>query len=222
MQVDIINVMGKKGEDEMAVTESFRQAVKEKRITRVRIMMKDSLLIDPSFQEFREMEAIASPMLGVLYDEHDRKTFKPESEWDDEYMNSLMVDLINNFSHERILHLKKVIHKLRPVKEKAVAQKPIPAKKGNSGGSEVSRQGKKYSDYQKQKKEDQEKGRYIGPKIATGAVVGAAAAGILAGGVFSVSGGMLVVYSAFGAAAGSAIAYGISKENGAENERKLL
>lgn len=99
----------------MALTEAFKEAVKSGNIRRVRIMMKNSLLVDPSFKEFDEMENKAESMKG-LYDVHDGKDFeKDKAKWNDNYMNEQMVKLISNFSRERIEHVKKVVRYLRPV-----------------------------------------------------------------------------------------------------------
>ncbi len=99
----------------MALTEAFKEAVKSGNIQRVRIMMKNSLLVDPSFKEFDEMEKEAESMKG-LYDVHDDKDFeKDEAKWNDNYMNEQMVKLISNFSRERIKHVKEVVSYLRPV-----------------------------------------------------------------------------------------------------------
>lgn len=94
-----------------SLTEEFRNAVSAKNVRLIRIMMKDSLLIDKTFHLFREMASAAKKVDG-LYDKHDGKPFKPESEWDIDYMNRQMVEVILNFSHERIEHLKKIIEKL--------------------------------------------------------------------------------------------------------------
>ena len=40
----------------MALTNAFREAVTEKNVRKIRIMLKDSLLVDPSFKRFQEME----------------------------------------------------------------------------------------------------------------------------------------------------------------------
>ena len=40
----------------MALTNSFYEAVESNSVRRVRIMMKDSLLVDPTFLQFKEME----------------------------------------------------------------------------------------------------------------------------------------------------------------------
>lgn len=51
----------------MALTNAFYEAVQSGNVRRVRIMMQDSLLIDPTFAEFNAMEKAASSMKG-LYD----------------------------------------------------------------------------------------------------------------------------------------------------------
>ena len=92
----------------MALTNAFYEAVKDDNVRRVRIMMKDSLLVDPTFTDFNNMVKAASSMTG-LYDAHDGRAFiSDEQEWNDEYMDKLMVQVVGNFSHERIDHLKQV------------------------------------------------------------------------------------------------------------------
>ena len=77
-------------------------------------MMKDSLLVDPTFEQFHDMEKIASSMDG-LYDEHDGEELtKDRNQWDVDYMNRVMVSVVSNFSHERLDHLKEVVRYLRP------------------------------------------------------------------------------------------------------------
>ena len=94
---------------------SFNEAVAKKDITTLRVMLKNSLLVDPTFGDFKEMERAASVVDG-LYDVHDGRPFEENSElWDDDYMNKIMVQVVSNFSHERVEHLKKVVRKLRPI-----------------------------------------------------------------------------------------------------------
>ena len=93
----------------MKLTNAFYNAVKEGNAILVRIMMKDSLLTDKTFERFNEMERAAKNMKG-LYNEHDNKEFiLDKSKWTESYMDGLMVEVVNNFSHERIAHLKEVI-----------------------------------------------------------------------------------------------------------------
>ena len=51
----------------MALTNAFYEAVQSGNVRRVRIMMQDSLLVDPTFSEFNAMEKVAAAMTG-LYD----------------------------------------------------------------------------------------------------------------------------------------------------------
>ena len=100
----------------MAITNAFRDAVENGNVIGIRIMLKDSLLVDLSFNEFEEMERIALSDVCNLYDKHDGcDLLLNETMWDDNYMNGLMVDVVDNFSRERVEHLKKVVRKLRPV-----------------------------------------------------------------------------------------------------------
>lgn len=95
----------------MPVTSDFKNAVHDKNVRRVRIMMKDSLIRDPSFVEFDEMSREAEKGLGTktLYDKHDGESFSSnKSDWNKTYMNNQMIDLMSNFSRERINHLKAV------------------------------------------------------------------------------------------------------------------
>lgn len=96
------------------ITQSFYDAVESSNIRRVRIMMKNSLLVDLTFEQFHEMERIAKNMED-LYDKHDggKEFITDKSQWNDNYMNKLMVKVVNNFSHERLNHLMDVVKYLR-------------------------------------------------------------------------------------------------------------
>ena len=90
----------------MAVTDSFLEEVSEGDVLGIRIIMKNSLLVDPSFKDFDEREKLAKDVIG-LYDEHDGAELDyDKSNWSEDYMNMLMVEVVGNFSHERIDHLK--------------------------------------------------------------------------------------------------------------------
>lgn len=159
----------------MAITEAFKNDVASNNVKGIRIMMKNSMLVDPSFAEFNEMCEYAKNVSG-LYDIHDGKVFIQDSDqWNDSYMNKTMVELIGNFSKERIAHLKKVVSFLRPVKQTA--------RTSTISNNQSSSKGKSNYSYQEQKRIDQEKGIIIprGAKIASGAVVGGAIGGTVAG-----------------------------------------
>ena len=107
----------------MSLTNAFYEAVKSGNVRRVRIMMQDSLLVDPTFTEFNAMEKEAASMAG-LYDEHDGKELiEDRSLWNDDYMDKVMVNVLSNFSHERLEHLKEVVRYLRPAVKTVTSEK---------------------------------------------------------------------------------------------------
>lgn len=173
----------------MALTKSFYEAVSEGNVLRIRIMMKDSLLVDPTFREFAEMEKETASIKG-LYDEHDGSAFNTNKEtWNDEYMNILMVEVVENFSHERIEHLKDVVRYLRPVKENTKTTQSSNNIKYSSNKNE----NKQKISYQEQKRRDQRNGSYRGAKIGIGVVVGATVGGVVASAAeITVFGGIVV------------------------------
>lgn len=156
----------------MALTNAFYEAIKSGNVRRVRIMMKDSLLVDPTFAEFNAMEKAASSMAG-LYDEHDGKELiEDRNLWNDDYMDKVMVKVLSNFSHERIDHLKEVVRYLRP------AAKTVAPKKEQTSHQTYNTTRK--GSYEEEKRRCQERGDYLGAKIGAGAVVGAAVGGVIA------------------------------------------
>ena len=179
----------------MSLTREFYDAVSNNDIMMIRIMMKNSLLFDSSFEEFEEMEKKAQAMPG-LYDAHDGKELiQDRAKWDEDYMNTQMVEVVDNFSHERINHLKEVVRYLRPY-----TPPKTQTTYAQSERTTVNSQPK--LSYQEQKRIDQKNGSYRGPKIAAGAVIGAVAGGVVASCAnITVVGGVLV-----GAAVGGAIA----------------
>ena len=94
----------------MAITKEFIEAVESGKTLRVRIMLKDILLVDPTAAKFDEMEAYASSALGNIYDEHDGETLNYDvTGWNEDYLNEQMVEVVNNFSKERVDLLKGMV-----------------------------------------------------------------------------------------------------------------
>lgn len=88
----------------------FTTAIKSGALLRARIMLKDSLIVDPTFALFNEMLAYARrelPNLLVPYD--DEILENDRAKWNTDLMNTELVEIVNNFSDVRIDHLKKVI-----------------------------------------------------------------------------------------------------------------
>ncbi|WP_060665664.1 hypothetical protein [Bacillus sp. CHD6a] len=90
------------------LSNKFKEAVMAQDITRVRLMMKDSLTMDLTFRQFQEMLDFAVSRIPGLIEVHDGTTFEGKSSWNKDYASDLKVDLIDNFSSQRIAHIKDV------------------------------------------------------------------------------------------------------------------
>lgn len=94
----------------MKVSDTFKREVEKKDIRGIRIILKDSLLLDPSFKQFNAMNEYAEAHIPDLYDKHDSRPLDNDtSHWNDDYMNKEMVRAVGNFSRERIALLKKLV-----------------------------------------------------------------------------------------------------------------
>lgn len=160
----------------MSVTKAFYDAVHNNDVLSVHIMMKDSLLLEPTFKDFDAMEQAAQNMEG-LYQPHDGRPFITDcSQWNDAYMSKQMVQVVSNFSRERVAHLKEVVRYLRPVEEKKASERAQVNRRSNydARSAHVGHLNATHNTYQDQKRRDQEEGRYIRPEFAVGVVAGAA------------------------------------------------
>lgn len=209
----------------MTIADALKDDIEKGNITGLRIMMKDSLLIDRTFNEFNEMERLTRDVPG-LYDEHDGEKFiTNKTQWNDDYMNTLMVDVLYNFSHERVEHLKEVVRYLRPVKNAAPKKSPAPSGAGHadaprqhhaehSGAPEQNRSQRQANErrnppktqYQQRKERDEKAGvisreSKIIVSTAAGAVIGGAVGCLICGGISAP--GLII-----GAAAGAVICGG--------------
>lgn len=186
----------------MSIPNSFMEAIKNGDVKSIRIMMKDSLLFDPTFAEFNEMSRLASGVAG-LYDQHDggNEFQHDKSAWNDDYMSMMMVQVVMNFSKERLDHLKAVVKHLRPV----VSHSSSSSSRQTGEHSRRRTQQGQGMNYQEQKRHDQLNGSYRGVKIATGAGIGGAVGGTVA---WAVGGSFVLgfVVGAVGAGTVAAIA----------------
>lgn len=97
----------------MAITSDFMEAVQSGRMMLVRIMLKDSLLIDPTAAQFDEMEQYATEHMGNIYTPHDGERLNFDvSAWNEEYLNRQMVTVVSCFSRERVDLLKAMVRYL--------------------------------------------------------------------------------------------------------------
>lgn len=191
----------------MELSNAFYEAVEKNQVRKIRIMLEDSLLVDPTFERFKAMETVASSVEG-LYDVHDGRPFEEDPQlWNDDYMSTVMVQVVGNFSHERVDHLKKIVRKLRPVTE----QKETTS---SHRQTESYRNGK--SDYQAQKQRDQAAGNYRETKIVAGAVV----CGAVGCAVGAVAASSAAVGATVGAVGGAVIGAAAVAAYCSNNERK--
>ena len=94
----------------MALTRDFMDAVNSKNRLRVRIMLKDSMVVDPTLEQYDERIKYASAHMPDLFDPHDGEELDYDvSAWSKEYLSQEMVTLVGNFSHERLDLLKKMV-----------------------------------------------------------------------------------------------------------------
>ena len=176
----------------MAITKTFLDAVNNNSINEVRIMMKDSLLNDTSFSEFGEMERRASGMVGLYVDYDGRPLISDSNQWTTDYLDLIMVQLISNFCHERIEHIKKVVKYLYPATTASNftnsssannTQRTNTAGTNSNYGRTSSKNNSRRRDtytYRELKRRDTENGRIKMVRIGIGAGVGAIVGGIVA------------------------------------------
>lgn len=179
----------------MSLPKAFIEAVNNKEIRSIRIMMKNSLLVDPTFKEFNEMNAAISNIPDVYVPHNGKEFILDKSQWDEQYISRIMAQVIGNFSHERVDHLKEVVRYLRPAPS-AVANENV-----NRTFAEASVRRPK-SEYQRQKERDQANGNFRPQKIAMGAGIGAAAGAAL----MAVVSGPIILGAVGGAAVGAGAA----------------
>ena len=97
----------------MAITREFMEAVQSGNILLVRIMLKDILLLDPTGNQFDEMQKYAMSSMDNLYSEHDDEILNFDmTAWNEEYLNEQMVAVVNDFSKERVELLKNMVQYL--------------------------------------------------------------------------------------------------------------
>lgn len=169
----------------MTITIDFINAVKAKDMRLVRIMLKDSLVIDPTFSEFNQMMNSAGK-LSDLFDVHDGEKLNDNRlAWTKDYMDEQMVHIVYNFSKERLDLLKNICKHFYG---------------GNSQKSELNRHPQQYRGTTKRQREMTKKQIGTGVAVAGAAttvigiavsqpiVVGVGVIAIVAGGVMIITG----------------------------------
>ena len=95
------------------VSPEFRATISENNLLRARIMIKDSFVVDPTFNQLDEMLCYAKTNLPDLFVPFDGETLENDTtKWNEAVMNEELVQLVTNFSETRVNHLKKVVAKV--------------------------------------------------------------------------------------------------------------
>lgn len=96
------------------VSSEFQSSIAEKNLLLARIILKDSMVIDPTFKQFDEMLLYAKARFPEIMVPFDNEPLENDiQKWDIDQMNAELVLLVRNFSDNRILHLKKLISTVR-------------------------------------------------------------------------------------------------------------
>ena len=117
-------------EKSMAISSEFVQAVRDGNKLRVRIMLKDSLLVDKTFRLFDEMQAYASAQGVSPWADADIPLEKTEKPWSEDTMNYELTALVNDFTKEHVNYVKAIIAEvykdslpvLQPVRNTSISQ----------------------------------------------------------------------------------------------------
>lgn len=95
------------------VSLEFKSAVEDRNLLRIKIMLKDSFVIDPTFAQFDELFAYARMKLPDIVEPFDGEILVNDSSmWDRTEMDRQLVKLVNNFSEKRIQYVKAIVSKV--------------------------------------------------------------------------------------------------------------
>jgi hypothetical protein len=121
------------------VSVEFQKVVQEKNVLRTRIILKDSMLVDPTFHQFDEMLRYAKDRIHGIIVAYDGEPLEMNSgKWNEDTMNYELTQLVNNFSERRITHLKEIIsHLMRDRIEEIENQNCFHKKKTESEKKEI-------------------------------------------------------------------------------------
>jgi hypothetical protein len=96
----------------MEVSNDLIKAVENRNLLRVKLILKNSFIIDPTGETFNKLLEFTLNRIPDLFDNHDGELFKEEENWTEGYFNEETVKIIDNFSKERVLLLKAMADKL--------------------------------------------------------------------------------------------------------------
>lgn len=94
------------------VSDEFKKDVENNDLLGIRLLIKDSLLWDNSFDAADKMIKYAQSKGVNPFITEDGNYWsdeKPQNEWDKDYMNLKLVEIVNNFTEEHFNYLKRII-----------------------------------------------------------------------------------------------------------------
>lgn len=184
----------------MAIPKEFTDALRDNNVTALRILMKNSLLLDRSFATIRKMQAEARNIPNLYQPFNNKDLNRDKSQWNEDLLNRQLAKLMMNFCPERIEYLKEIITAIYP-KEEAVeaasaSASSRPETHASFTSSSYNAQDKDVP-YHVQKQRDMQKGHISKVVYCTGG-------GAVLGGVISMAAGTnILVGSSLGAAIGA-------------------
>lgn len=101
--------------------EHLVDAVENNNITRIRSAFTTIAYEDPTFTSGKftdSLEYVKSKNVSGVFTEFDQRAFKSKEEWNEDYWSEIVASLMNDFSYERINHLKEISQYLYPVNRK--------------------------------------------------------------------------------------------------------
>ncbi len=114
----------------MAVSSEFAKTVQENNVLRIRIMLKDSLLVDKSFSMFSELLTYALAHGVEVWMTPEDPLEQAEKPWTLDLMNYELTALVNDFTKEHVNYVKQIIREIYkgevPVRTPAPSPKPVP------------------------------------------------------------------------------------------------
>lgn len=99
----------------LEISETLRNAVECRDLVSIKSSFYTIILSDPAFKTGRfdeALEYLKDKKIEDIMEKHDGEELKPEEEWNEEYFDLLASKLQDNFSEERIKHIKQVAKKL--------------------------------------------------------------------------------------------------------------
>lgn len=90
------------------ISADFKKAVQIGDEEKVKMMLKNSLTMDLTFTQFKSMLEYTLKFIPNIIESHDGSKFESKENWDKDYASLLKYDLVDNFSAERIQHIKEV------------------------------------------------------------------------------------------------------------------